>query len=87
MTQAGLAEAGAEAEAGNDMPAIVRQGRVSDKLSQCSTSAATACTASSHSTILNMRPGTRRRSTAIAPGSSSTASGESSSRVRLAQAA
>jgi hypothetical protein len=27
----GLAEAGAEAEAGNDMPAIVRQGRVSDK--------------------------------------------------------
>jgi hypothetical protein len=31
MTQVGLAEAGAEAEAGNDMPALVRQGRVSDK--------------------------------------------------------
>ncbi len=31
MTQAGLAEAGAAAEAGNDMPAIVRQGCVWDK--------------------------------------------------------
>ncbi len=31
MTQAGLFDAGAEAEAGNDMPAILRQRGVSDK--------------------------------------------------------